>query len=100
MHVYFFLFSLMLLLTMFLLSVGLAKRVGARLLLASTSEVYGGKWLGLPLDSFHPVLGEDGIKTKSRILFLRRPSLLFYPGAQQQRAAHLTIVVCRLPPLR
>lgn len=30
-----------------LLSVGLAKRVGARLLLASTSEVYGGKWVGL-----------------------------------------------------
>ena len=33
MHVLFSLFLL-----------GLAKRVGARLLLASTSEVYGGKW--------------------------------------------------------
>lgn len=48
-HACFFLFSLMLTvsLTMFLLSVGLAKRVGARLLLASTSEVYGGKLVGL-----------------------------------------------------
>ena len=28
-------------------SAGLAKRVGARLLLASTSEVYGGEWVSL-----------------------------------------------------
>lgn len=28
-------------------STGLAKRVGARLLLASTSEVYGGEWVSL-----------------------------------------------------
>lgn len=48
---------------MSLLSVGLAKRVGARLLLASTSEVYGGEWVKLshavltlaPLDLLHPV---------------------------------------------
>lgn len=38
-----------------LLPVGLAKRVGARLLLASTSEVYGGKW-GASLGQFAPCL--------------------------------------------
>lgn len=40
-----------------LLSVGLAKRVGARLLLASTSEVYGGEWVGLPQATHSGPLG-------------------------------------------
>lgn len=43
------------------LSAGLAKRVGARLLLASTSEVYGGEWVSLRrLDGCVPSRAQQG----------------------------------------
>lgn len=43
------------------LSAGLAKRVGARLLLASTSEVYGGEWVSLRRPGrLRPISGAAG----------------------------------------
>lgn len=84
-----------------LLSVGLAKRVGARLLLASTSEVYGGKWVGF--SGAVPVLGEEGIMVGSRIPFLRRQRFLTPVHSSQEAPVSAVVSASRsqaLPPSR
>lgn len=86
-----------------LLSVGLAKRVGARLLLASTSEVYGGKWVGLLWGSSHSVLGEEGIKGGPRIPFLRRQRFLTPVHSSQEAPVSAIVSASQsqaLPPSR